>query len=66
MPSTTRQNIKQSLDYCQRDLVNAQELLVKVAIPFESVHKEHFELLSQLVAAIELIKEQVKSFSDKV
>jgi len=66
MPSTTRGNIKQKLDYAQRDIVNAQTLIIDVAQPFETVHPDYYEAFCVLVKALEELKISIKTLSDKI
>jgi hypothetical protein len=66
MPSTTRGNIKQKLDYAMRDLTNSQSLIIDVTQPFETVHPEYFDAFCVLVKALEELKNSIKILSDKI
>lgn len=65
-PPNTRYFIRRKLDMSIGNIHTAQEHLLEVATPFETVHPEYYEAFKAIIVALETIVPTVEAMRDKI
>jgi len=66
MPKQKRWYVKRKLDQAVNLLFNAQQHLIVTAQDYKDVHPEIYDNMSEIVTAIEFVKDSIRKLRDSI